>query len=226
MSGVSSSSTLAVDKTNDSVEKDFTKLKDLVGEEDNTVKKLKEKFEQWKFDQDDLDGEKKTQVHNTLSVEKLKGKVEQLKVDKDDSVGEKKQVHNTLSDREIFDKWCKVWRAVYPTDDEKEYRFHIFQKALKPPIPEEQRGMNYSGLADQTERELNGLQAYMFKTDIDMLDKLEEIFKKQEEQHGPFPQTEEEELDEELDYELDEGSELIDCVRIENDGDNYYIHYY
>jgi hypothetical protein len=126
------------------------------------------------------------------------------------------------SDRELFDKWCKVWRAVYLTDDEKEYRFHIFQKALKPPIPEEERGMNYSGLADQTEKELNGLQAYMFKADIEMLDKLDEIFTKKEEQHGSFLQTEEEELDQ----ELDGCSEFKDSVRIEDDGDYYYFHYY
>jgi hypothetical protein len=189
---------------------------------------LKGKVEQLKVDKDDSVGEKK-QVHNTLSGTKTLNHI-LINFLFSYNISWLPVLNNAClffySDREIFDKWCKVWRAVYPTDDEKEYRFHIFQKALKPPIPEEQRGMNYSGLADQTERELNGLQAYMFKTDIDMLDKLEEIFKKQEEQHGPFPQTEEEELDEELDYELDEGSELIDCVRIENDGDNYYIHYY
>jgi hypothetical protein len=62
----------------------------------------------------------------------------------------------------------------------------------------------------------------MFKADIEMLDKLDEIFTKREEQHGSFLQTEEEELDQ----ELDGCSEFKDSVRIEDDGDYYYFHYY
>ncbi|PNY11524.1 hypothetical protein L195_g008132, partial [Trifolium pratense] len=57
-----------------------------------------------------------------------------------------------------------VWRL--QDDEEEKFRFNIFQKALNPPIPKKERGLYFPGLADRSSEELDGLDAYVFESDI------------------------------------------------------------
>ncbi|XP_045814985.1 uncharacterized protein LOC123908409 isoform X1 [Trifolium pratense] len=125
--------------------------------------------------------------HDSVENEKkdFASPIKKLKVDKDDLVGEEE--HNTdsvtslsLSDREIFDKWCKCYRRTYKDEEEEKFRFSIFQKVLNPPIPENERGRYYVGMADRTTEELEGSVAYIFESDIELMDKLDEIFTQSE----------------------------------------------
>ncbi|KAK2399870.1 hypothetical protein QL285_049621 [Trifolium repens] len=80
------------------------------------------------------------------------------KVYKDDLVGEE---HNTdfvtsLSDRDIFDIWCKFFQVTYKNEEEELYRFGIFQKAIKLDKTEDGLHLNYPPLADHSEEELKG----------------------------------------------------------------------
>ncbi|WJX65525.1 hypothetical protein P8452_50179 [Trifolium repens] len=73
-------------------------------------------------------------VSNSVENEKdFAPPTKKLKVDKDDLVGEEHKTDSvtSLSDRDVFDMWCKFFRVTYKDEEEELYRFGIFQKAIK-----------------------------------------------------------------------------------------------
>ncbi|KAK2419822.1 glucose-induced degradation protein [Trifolium repens] len=94
------------------------------------------------------------------------------KVYKDDLVGEE---HNTdsvtsLSNRDIFDIWCKFFRVTYKDKEEELYKFGIFQKAIKLDKTEDELHRNFPALADHSEEELQGnCCAYITKSYVDYM---------------------------------------------------------
>jgi hypothetical protein len=55
-----------------------------------------------------------------------------------------------------------------------------------PYLPEKEHRLNYAGLADRTIEELNGLKAYIFNADIEMMDKLDQIFTQSDKDFAEF----------------------------------------
>ncbi|WJX52474.1 hypothetical protein P8452_38585 [Trifolium repens] len=99
-----------------------------------------------------------------------------------------KQSDTSLSDEQIFDKWCKCMRVTYKNEKEKKKSFKIFKTHLKPPINEKDLPYpNLPDLADRSEEELNKLPfkgccyAYIFESHIERFDAIDEYMTKCEE---------------------------------------------
>jgi hypothetical protein len=74
----------------------------------------------------------------------------------------------SLSDRDIFDVWCKFFRVTYKDEEEELYRFGIFQKAIKLDKTEDDLHPNYPILADYRDEELECFcHRYISKSMVD-----------------------------------------------------------
>ncbi|KAK2419823.1 hypothetical protein QL285_030641 [Trifolium repens] len=111
--------------------------------------------------------------HDSVENEKdFSPPTKKSKVDKDDLVGEE---HNTdsvssLSDRDIFDIWCKFFRVTYKDEEEELYKFGIFQKAIKLDKTKDELHRNFPALADHSEEELQGhCCAYITKAYVEFM---------------------------------------------------------
>jgi thiaminase len=77
---------------------------------------------------------------------------------------------SSLSDRDIFDIWCKFFEVTYKNEEEELYKFGIFQKAIKLDKTEDELHRNVPALADHSEEELQGnCCAYITKSYVDYM---------------------------------------------------------
>ncbi|CAJ2656214.1 unnamed protein product [Trifolium pratense] len=161
-------------------DKDFAKLKDLVGEQDNT------------------DPDPKV-VENDKDFARP---IKKFKVDKDGLVEEEEEEHNTdsgggggeehqtdswtrPSDREIFKIWQERWGITYADKKEEDERFLIFQKSLSPPSQQEFLP-RVEACADLTQQELEEMFGtnpddpvynYLYDIDIKLMCEVMEVLR-------------------------------------------------